>query len=149
MRRNLPSRSNLFLMELIITILFFALASALCMQFFVKAKELSLASEAKNHALILAKSTASDFTRAAGDKDTLLGLLDASATDASTQEENRLIGYYDKDWKSTDADGSVYRMEITWRTDPDTKHLMTGSIEVFGTVSLLKLPVSCAVAPQI
>ena len=59
MKRTLPKRSNLFLMEMIIAILFFALASAVCMQFFAKSKILSMETSAKNHAMIVAKSAAS------------------------------------------------------------------------------------------
>lgn len=50
-RKNRPRASSLFLMELILAILFFSIASAVCVQFFVKAHLLSHESDALNHAV--------------------------------------------------------------------------------------------------
>lgn len=50
-RRNRARASSLFLMELIIAILFFSVASAVCVQFFVKSHLLSNDSNALNHAV--------------------------------------------------------------------------------------------------
>lgn len=49
-RKNRPRSSSLFLMELILAILFFSIASAVCVQFFVKSHMLSRDSNALNHA---------------------------------------------------------------------------------------------------
>lgn len=49
-RKNRPRSSSLFLMELILAILFFSIASAVCVQFFVKSHLLSRDSNALNHA---------------------------------------------------------------------------------------------------
>ena len=45
------NKSNLFLMELMICILFFALASAVCIQMFAKAGRLSQSSVDESHAV--------------------------------------------------------------------------------------------------
>lgn len=50
-RKNRARSSSLFLMELIIAILFFSVASAVCVQFFVKSHLLSNDSDALNHAV--------------------------------------------------------------------------------------------------
>lgn len=50
-RKNRPRSSSLFLMELIIAILFFSVASAVCVQFFVKSHLLSRDSKALSHAV--------------------------------------------------------------------------------------------------
>ena len=49
-RKNRPRSSSLFLMELILAILFFSIASAVCVQFFVKSHLLSRSSDALNYA---------------------------------------------------------------------------------------------------
>lgn len=50
-RRNRARSSSLFLMELIISILFFSVFSAVCVQFFVKSHLLSNDANALNHAV--------------------------------------------------------------------------------------------------
>lgn len=50
-RKNRPRASSLFLMELILAIFFFSIASAVCVQFFVKSHLLSHDSDALNHAV--------------------------------------------------------------------------------------------------
>lgn len=50
------SKSSLFLMELIIAILFFALASAVCIQLFVKSHLLGNTTAEENHALLLCQN---------------------------------------------------------------------------------------------
>lgn len=49
--KNRPRSSSLFLMELMLAILFFSIASAVCVQIFVKSHLLSKESEALNHAV--------------------------------------------------------------------------------------------------
>ncbi len=49
-RKKRPKSSSLFLMELILAILFFSIASAVCVQFFVKSHLLSRDSDALSHA---------------------------------------------------------------------------------------------------
>ncbi len=61
------SRSSLFLMELIVAILFFSLASAVCMQLFAKAHTLSKKSINENHAVNEAVSLAETFLACGGD----------------------------------------------------------------------------------
>lgn len=55
------SKSSLFLMELIIAILFFALASAVCIQLFVKAHVLGKNTTEENHALLLCQNLSEIF----------------------------------------------------------------------------------------
>lgn len=55
------SRTGLFLMELIIGILFFSLAGALCIQMFVKSHLISESSTALNHGVLWSQSVAEAF----------------------------------------------------------------------------------------
>lgn len=138
MKRTLPKRSNLFLMEMIIAILFFALASAVCMQFFAKSKILSMETSAKNHAMIIAKSAASSFE--SGD-----GSLTSLQTDYShsTLEDSLLTVYYDNDWKTCSKKDARYDMQIT--TDVKSSRLVLGTITIHDSDSseLFQLQASC------
>ncbi len=55
---NKSSRSSLFLMELIMSILFFSLAAAVCVQLFVQSHTLSKSSVELNHAVVECESLA-------------------------------------------------------------------------------------------
>lgn len=57
-RKNRPRSSSIFLMELILAILFFSIASAVCVQIFVKSHLLSVESQALNHAVNKCSSVA-------------------------------------------------------------------------------------------
>lgn len=96
-RKNRPRASGLFLMELILAILFFSLASAACVQIFVKAHLVSVESQALNHAVNECVSAAETF--AAIPEDTL------AAGTVST--------YYDEEFKLCEAKEAVYVMTVT------------------------------------
>ena len=51
MKRTPAKRSSLFLLELIIAILFFSLTSAVCVQFFARAHQISRQTQELNAAL--------------------------------------------------------------------------------------------------
>lgn len=52
------SKTSLFLIELLVMVLVFALCAALCIQIFVRAEEISLETERRDDALILARNAA-------------------------------------------------------------------------------------------
>ena len=55
------TKSELFLMEFIVVILFFSLSAAICINAFVKANHISEESKLLNGAMILAQSTAEEI----------------------------------------------------------------------------------------
>ena len=61
MNKQPTRRSSLFLMELIIAILFFSLASTVCVRIFVKSHTLEQESIQLNHAVLAASSVAEIF----------------------------------------------------------------------------------------
>ena len=61
MNTNTSSRSGLFLMELIISILFFSLASAVCVKLFVSSHTISKDSVELNHSLEWCQNVAEAF----------------------------------------------------------------------------------------
>lgn len=87
------SKSSLFLMELIISILFFSLASTVCIQMFAKSHALSEQTVNENHAMIQAQNLAESFL-------------------ASEEEMNETI-YFDENWKKCTEDIAAYYAGIT------------------------------------
>jgi len=98
------SKSGLFLMELIIAITFFAVASAICIQLFAAAHTMSSRSIGIQMAVANAQSAAESFKMTDGDMDTMAGLLGA------TLAEGRLVVEFDENWAPT-ASGR-YRMVV-------------------------------------
>ena len=76
-------KSSLFLMELIFTILFFALASAVCMQLFARAHTLQMDTEDLNQSILLAQSAAESFESTGGDLNAFAEIFPEGALDLS------------------------------------------------------------------
>jgi len=86
------SKSGLFLMELIIAIAFFAVASAICIQLFASAHRISERSVNMNMAVNHAQSAAEAFKATNGDIDAMAELLN------SFPMSGNLHTWYDEDW---------------------------------------------------
>lgn len=127
------SRSALFLMELIFSILFFALASAVCVQLFVKAHLLSVNTEELNHALTSAQSAASCLQAKQGDPAATLSLLGAQG--------NADALYYDANWQPCAAADAVYTLQLLPAGQDETTNIVVTKLG--GTTPLLTLPVRC------
>lgn len=82
------SKSSLFLMELIISILFFSLASTVCIQMFAKSHTLSKQTVDENHAMIQAQNLAECFL--------------------ATEEEMNQTLYFDNNWKECTQEQAAY-----------------------------------------
>lgn len=98
------SKSSLFLMEIIIAILFFSLASTVCIQLFVKAHLLSVQTIEQNHAVVSAQNLAELFLAAEGDFTQIADLYPACEADASN---GTIMVFFDSEWK--ECDSSAYR----------------------------------------
>lgn len=94
MERTPAKRSSLFLLELMIAILFFCLASAVCVQIFVKAHTISRETQELNTAL----EKVSGYTE--------LFLADALTEDTEI--------FYDADWQECSKDEASYEIVIGW-----------------------------------
>lgn len=115
------SKSSLFLMELIIAILFFSLASTVCIQLFAKAHILSKQTVEENHALIQAQNLAELFLAADEDLDLIMetatdGVLqdkqDKTTDRAESSVGRQLACYYDGEWNPTDSAHARYEARI-------------------------------------
>ena len=101
------SGSSLFLMELILAILFFSVASAVCVQLFARAHTASEQSAALNRAVLAAESAAEAF-KGAADLDEAARLTGAHAGDAP----GVLTAWYDRAWNPCAEQDACYRLDI-------------------------------------
>lgn len=89
-------RSSLFLLELILAIGFFCIASAVCVQIFVKSYTIEQESTSLNHAVHLATSAAETFCH----------------SDVEPYEI-----FYDKDWNICDEENVYYTFKLDIKYD--------------------------------
>jgi len=114
-------------MELIIAILFFSLAAAICIQLFVKSHMISERSIALNHSILLAQNTAEIFYATNGDPEkmaSLLGCGESSGTAAVADSDNAstLTLFYTDKFDCLDpaeAASAVFQQTISLYADSD------------------------------
>lgn len=95
-RKNRPRSSGLFLMELILAILFFSIASAVCVQIFVKSHLLSIESRALNQAVNKCASAAEYISAVSGEE----------------LETGTETIYYNNDFIECGRDEALYMMNV-------------------------------------
>lgn len=138
------SKSSLFLLELIIAILFFSIASAVCIQLFAKAHTLDIKTGEQNQTIVWSQNLAELWR--AGDGDLLFveaqlktdylfpenSVILCSASDAASPDaaSRTLTLYFDKNWNFT---GSNAAYSIVLKTDskPADDALLHASISFF------------------
>lgn len=116
------SKSGLFLLELVLGILFFSLASAVCVSLFVNARLTSARSRDLTEAMLQAQTVAESYRSVDGDMERLAQLLDAQ------QQEDVLCLFYDKDWNP--ASDSNYARYTLWIRSEDHGRLDSAEILV-------------------
>lgn len=104
MKNRALSGSGMFLIELLIGLLIFAIASAICLRIFVAASQISTGSTELNHAVIAAQNNAECFKSVRGDLPEAADLLGGDLSDNDTE----LTLFYDTDWNQSAQAGSGY-----------------------------------------
>lgn len=95
-RKNRPRSSSLFLMELILGILFFTIASAICVQIFVKSHVMSQESQALNQAVTLCTNAAEIF----------------AGTEEEHLEQGVTTTYFDQNFKECKKADASYLLQV-------------------------------------
>ena len=109
MRNNDKSKTSLFLMELIITILFFALCSGVCMQLFVRSHVMGVQTWELNHAVEKAQGFAEAMRGTDGSLEGILSVYpEAIEVDGSYFEV-----FYDSDFNTCDYSVAEYAADVT------------------------------------
>lgn len=128
------SKSGSFLMELILSILFFSVASAVCIQLFAKAHLLDQKTGYQNQAVIWAENLASLWQAENGDlsivRDTLCA--DYAAAPGSvvlSDSDSLLLVYLDKDGMPTpDAEQSAAYVQLSNKTEEAQSHMLAAGL---------------------
>lgn len=128
------SKSGSFLMELILSILFFSVASAVCIQLFAKAHLLDQKTGYQNQAVIWAENLASIWQAENGDlslvRDTLCA--DYAAAPGSvvlSDSGSLLLVYLDKDGMPTpDAEQSAAYVQLSNKTEEAQSHMLAAEL---------------------
>ncbi len=110
------SKASLFLMELIICILFFSLAAAVCVQLFVRSHNLSKRTVDQSQAVIIAENLAECFYSSEGDTLKLLDyypMADTSRHGEYNLNHPVITLYFDQAWQPiSEADRAYYLAEL-------------------------------------
>lgn len=102
-------RSSLFLLELILVIFFFSLASAVCIELFVKAHLTQQETKALNRAVPLAESAAEGFHSVSGDLERLRELFPEGQL---SEAGDCFQVFYDEEWHPLETGEGVYTLAI-------------------------------------
>ena len=108
MKNRALSGSGLFLIELLIGLLIFAIASAICLRIFVASHQISAGSVELNHAVVAAQNSAECFRATNGDLPETAELLGGDLSD----DNMALTLYFDADWNKVALAGNGYFAEI-------------------------------------
>ena len=118
--------SSLFLLELILAVLFFSVASALCVRIFIKAHLMSQEAKdlnfAVNEVTSMAEQFSSDVQNSADIQDSAASnSSNDTASDSSTQQTSHTsedyISYYDADYAPCDSENAAYVLTIHYEPD--------------------------------
>lgn len=110
--RNRTSKSSLFLMELIIAILFFAIASGMCMQIFVKAHLITKQTNREQNAVVASDSVIAALKNASGDLNQVASLFEGKI------ENEQVTIWLNESFQITSSNQSMYYIAVT-REDVD------------------------------
>lgn len=113
MNKYLKSKTSLFLMEMIITVLLFAGCSAVCVRFFVMTKTLSMETRELNESVSLAQGFAEVMRGTDGDIDSIV----AHYPEAVKGGEDFFEVFYDKDFNPCEYKDAVYVSDVSLNTN--------------------------------
>ena len=103
------SRSSLFLMEMIVTILFFSLAAAICVRCFVSAHMMGKETYELNHAIAIATGYAEVMRGTDGD----INSIQAVYPESVKVDDSYLMIFYDSSFNPCDPEAAVYAGDVT------------------------------------
>jgi hypothetical protein len=103
MGKQNASRTGLFLIELILSIFFFILSTAVVLQLFVKSHFISNSTISINNALLYSQNMSEVFLAGNGDFEGVRELYKNQIVDVPNTSDNTITLLFDKDWVSTSS----------------------------------------------
>lgn len=135
---NAKSRTSLVLMELIITILFFSLASAVCVQLFVRAHLTAKETNKLNHAINIAQNVAEIMN---GTDGSLKSIKDCYPE--AVGDDDYFVIYYDEDFnESDDFKNATYAADITVKHSGNLYNMTVDFVELYDMNTIYSLNAS-------
>lgn len=102
------SKATLFLFELVIIILIFAICCAICLSLFTASRRISIEAQDLSYAIIEAQSVAESLKGCHGDLAALQAIIDG------TEQDDKILVYYDDDWQAVqDSNSATYTVEVS------------------------------------
>lgn len=117
-RRHRATHSSLFLLELIMAILFFSIASAVCIQLFVKSHLLNLQAQNLNYAVHVCSNVA-EIISTSSDCGTLLkdfAVYYPDAIPTKYEDSISVVIYYDEAFAACDSTKAFYQLFVDLNT---------------------------------
>lgn len=147
------SKNSLFLMELILSILFFTLTAAVCLQLFVKAHVLSQDTINLNYAVTQAQNFAEIFLSGDGSLKRFPDyFIDQLTPDSCSYDDSGTLCsftlFYDKDWNPSGLSDHVYQVTIAY-TDDDQPSLRDVMITVSDTTDFYRIPLQKYISREV
>ncbi|MBQ3796326.1 MAG: hypothetical protein II842_08570 [Butyrivibrio sp.] len=127
------SRTSLFLMELIIVILFFALASAICLRLFAGAHLMAENDRNLNHALIWSQNLSESFYGSKGRIHQMLNQYpDAFISLSDNETDGSIVLFFDEEWKQVDNSLDIASYEAVIVVKKDTAESVYADVNKYG-----------------
>lgn len=117
--RSRANSSSLFLLELILSILFFSIASAVCVQLFVKSHILSTNARELNRSVIEVSSIA-ELTNTAQDTDSAIQEILSLYPNSEKIEDSQIQIYYNHDFDPCSETDFTYVLDVQFVQDEST-----------------------------
>ena len=108
------TKSGLFLTELILSLLFFALAGTAYIQMFSKVHTLRINAKELNNAITITQNISDSFYSVNGDTDSFKALFPCFVN-----SDNSLVFYFDENGNSQDKDNASYNALLTSKDTED------------------------------
>lgn len=140
MKINKRSKSSLFLMELIIVLMFFALSAAICMKVFSSAKVKTDMSRNMTNASFAAESLAETWKASKLD-----GTEFTSIYPNVTEHDGVITVFYDKDWTLEEKYQGAYHATIEEHAD---EYYVQAHVAVYDESGALLFDMVTAVSPD-
>lgn len=112
MKRKNHSKSGLFLIELMISILFFSITAAVFMQVFVKANNI----RKQSRALFEAQTQMSSLAEIIRQDRDFVPEIKECYPQCKVEKESLLL-FYDKQWEHCDKEKAAFLIQLTWEED--------------------------------
>lgn len=123
-QKNKPQTSGLFLLELLLAILFFSIAGAVCVRFFVKAHLLS-ADAGNLNVSVYESAGIAEVIRSSSGMQQAVSALSRLYPEADSTASAFTV-YYDGDFQACASSDAVYIIKTTFSCED---FILTGSIE--------------------